>query len=878
MASRAVRCRGVESTMTAPVRRLTNCTTGGPVFVDVQDGKILRMTPIDLDDSDPEGWMIEARGRDFRPPRRTTLSPHALAQKSMVYSPKRILTPLKRVDFDHRGGRNIQNRGESGYEPISWDEALDIVAEEITRVKREMGPGSILTICGSHHLWGNVGYRFSAYLRFSNIAGMLHSVQNADSWEGWHWGGMHMWGNSHRLGIPEQYDLLEDALKHTEMIVFWSADPESTSGIYAAFESTSRRFWLKELGVKMVFIDPFFNHTAGLFADKWFAPRMGTDVALGLAVAFVWLIEGLYDKDYVSDRTVGFDEWQAYVLGESDGVAKTPEWAEAESGVPAREIRALAREWGAKKTMLAAGGLGGWGGACRSATGNEWARTMIALAAMQGMGKPGSNIWGTTQGAPADESFAFPGYAEGGISGDVEKTAAPFRLFSGMFPKGGGSRNVHDTAEGQVVPRLRIPEAMMHERLSWTGKGFCGASVESQFLKYEHPTPGYSPIGMYYRYGGSFIGTMSETNRYVKAYREGKVPFVVNQSIWFEGEARFADIILPACTNFERWDISEFAHCSGYIPDNYHEVNHRMIVLQKKCIEPLGESKSDYEIFAALSDRLGVYDEYTMGGKTEYDWVKDMFHATDLPNHITWEEFEKKGYFVVPFPKDHKSTPAMRWFAEGRKRDTPDWGPAPGDTVGMKGLQTQSGKIEFVSGSLTRFEATGNVDPERPVMGPQYIPSWEGHRTMELYEKYPLQMVSPHPRFSFHTMGDSKESWLNEVKDHRVLIDGHRYWIMRLNTKDAEVRGIKDGDLMRAYNDRGSVILAAQLTERVPSGTVHSYESCADYLPLGKPGESADRAGCINILTPKRYITPTSTAMASNSCLIEVEKWNGVRV
>jgi trimethylamine-N-oxide reductase (cytochrome c) len=190
----------------------------------------------------------------------------------------------------------------------------------------------------------------------------------------------------------------------------------------------------------------------------------------------------------------------------------------------------------------------------------------------------------------------------------------------------------------------------------------------------------------------------------------------------------------------------------------------------------------------------------------------------------------------------------------------------------MKGLQTMSGKIEFVASSLTKMDVE---DPERPVMGPQYIPSWEGHHTRDLYDKYPLQMVSPHPRFSFHTMGDSKESWINEVKDHRILVNGHRYWIMRVNTKDALDRGIKDGDLIRAFNDRGSVILAAQVTERVPPGTVHSYESCADYLPLGKPGESPDLAGCVNILTPKRHITPTSIAQAPNSCLIQVEKWKG---
>jgi trimethylamine-N-oxide reductase (cytochrome c) len=196
--------------------------------------------------------------------------------------------------------------------------------------------------------------------------------------------------------------------------------------------------------------------------------------------------------------------------------------------------------------------------------------------------------------------------------------------------------------------------------------------------------------------------------------------------------------------------------------------------------------------------------------------------------------------------------------------------------VGLRGLQTASGKIEFVSSSLTRFGKTDAADPERPPMGPQYILSWEGHRTAGLVARYPLQMISPHPRFSFHTMGDGKGSWMNEVKDHRVLKeDGHYYWVMRLSPGDAEARGIADGDLIRAFNDRGSVILAAQVTERLVPGVVHAYESCADYLPLGEPGRSTERAGCVNTLTSKRYITPTSTGMAPNSCLVQVEKWEG---
>jgi trimethylamine-N-oxide reductase (cytochrome c) len=488
---------------------------------------------------------------------------------------------------------------------------------------------------------------------------------------------------------------------------------------------------------------------------------------------------------------------------------------------------------------------------------------MISLQAMQGLGKPGSNIWSTTQGVPCNTGFTFPGYAEGGISGDVDSTAAGVRLLSRMVYKPMRPRI------NQFLARLRIPEAIMDGSTRWTGKSG-GLGIEYQFQKCKYPAPGYPGIQMYYRYGNSYIGTMCETNRYVRAYRTENLPFVVNQSIWFEGESKFADIILPACTNFERWDISEFSNCSGYIADTYIQVNHRVISLQKKCIEPLGESKSDYDIFALLAGKLGLYGVYTEGGLADLDWVRRMFDASDLPGHISWEDFFQKGYFVVPLPEDYKPTPALRWFAEGRRKDTPDWGPGTTDQEELgKGLQTTSGLIEFESSSLKKFDPG---DEERPLI-PKYIPSWEGHHTTRLYNRYPLQMISPHPRFSFHTMGDSKDSWINDVKDHRVLKeDGHYYWIIRINTRDATARGIKENDIVRVFNDRGEVICAAQVTERVAPGTVHSYESCSDYQPLGKPGESADRCGCINLLTPGRFITKHSSGMAPNSCLVEIAK------
>lgn len=845
------------------VKRFTSNTNGGPVFVYVKDGKILRLTPIEFDASDAPSWTIKARGRSFTPPRKTTISPHTLAWKSMVYSPDRLLYPLKRVDFDPLGERNCHNRGISGYERLSWDEALEMAAGEIRRLKRDYGPGAIMSGSGSHHTWGILGYWLSARLRFMNSIGFTPIISNPDSWEGWYWGAMHHWGQSMRLGAPDTYGTVEDCLKECEMVVFWSADPEATSGVYAAFEGTVRRQWLQELGVKFVHIDPYYNHTAALLGGKWLAPRPATGNALALAIAYVWITEGLYDRDYVAQRTTGFDQWKAYILGEEDGVPKTPEWQEQEAGVPAKDVRALAREWGRKKTYLAAGGKPGFGGAARCATGNEWARSMVCLMAMQGLGKPGINMGCNQQGAPLDTTFYFPGYAEGGFSGDIYNTGLSVNMYQRM-PQLPTVNTV-----SQAVPRLKLPEAILEGKCEGWAKD--SKSIEGQFRRFLYPAAGHAPVKMYYKYGGSHIGTMSETNRYVKAYRSPNLEFVLNQSIWMEGETKFADLIFPACTSFERWDISEFANSAGFSIHGYIQCNHRVIVMQHKCIEPLGESKSDFAIFLELAKRLGLSLLYSEG-MTELDWCKRLFEATDLPQKITWKEFLKKGYYVVPAPPEALRAPvSFRWFAESRPKDTPEIAPLPADYTEKwrEGLQTQSGKIEFECSSLKRFDPK---DPERPTMT-KYIPAWEGHHTAALYKKYPLQLISPHPRYSFHTMGDGKDSMVNDVKDHRLFINGYYYWIVRINAQDAASRDIQTGHLVKVYNDRGAVICAAQVTERLRPGTVHSYASSAVYDPLGKPGSSPDRGGNINILTPSRTIIKKSHGMAANSCLVQIEKW-----
>ena len=412
----------------------------------------------------------------------------------------------------------------------------------------------------------------------------------------------------------------------------------------------------------------------------------------------------------------------------------------------------------------------------------------------------------------------------------------------------------------QSIPRLWLPEAIINgkaEGYVWDGK-----SIEAQFNKVTYPKPGYSPVKMLYKYGGSMFGTMPDSNRHIKMYQSENLEFVVNQSIWMEGETKYSDLILPACTNFEREDISEWAALGGYAHHGQTQLNNRVAVFQHKAIEPLGESKSDYKIFSMICERLGL-SAYFTEGISEIDWVRRIFDSSDLPKIISWEEFVKKGYAVIPPNKKELRDPlSWNWYYEDRKKDVPEPMPLPSDYKDeyLKGIQTQSGKIEFEASSLKRFDAE---DPERPPIV-KYDPAFKVNKN----SKFPIMMLTPHPRFSFHTQGDAKDTFINDISDHRVRVDGYDYWVIRINSKDAEKRKIKSNDLVKVFNDQGAVVCAAQVTDRIMEGSAHGYESCAKYDPLGKPGESVDRGGMLNLLTPKKSQIKKAHSMGNSTALV----------
>jgi molybdopterin guanine dinucleotide-containing S/N-oxide reductase-like protein len=799
-----------------------------------------------FDETDAPSWTITAKGKKYTPPRKGTVVWHHAAEKSRIYSEERIKYPYKRVDFDPKK-RNTQNRGKSGYERISWDEALDIVAGEIKRIRETYGPAAITACTSSHHNWGLIYYKQGPMARFFRTLGYTELWDNPDSWEGRHWGAIHVFGNEPNLGSAKGA-MLQDVLENTDMVVMWSGDPYATA-MYQGQDTMVRWRWIKDAGIKLVFIDPFCNYTASMIGDKWIAPRPGTDGALAEAIAYVWLKEDTYDKYFVENRTVGFEEFKAQTLGKKDGTPRTPGWAAEITAIPAHDIVALAREWAAKHTMMHFGGS-----VERHANATESARLQVYLQAMQGWGKPGVNFFG--MGTPMNPSFTMAGYNDGW-----------WDAFSIVADKRS------ENTVTQKVYRLLLPGAILNPPVHWLGEGFCWKSIEQQFKPYTCPEPGPNgaPIKMVYRHGSSFISTMTDTNNWIRMYQSPNLEFAVNQDCWWGSETKFSDIVLPACTNYEHNDISEWGAANAYGRNSQGGGgNHRVIVYQKKCIEPLYESKSDYDIYCSLAKKLGIWEAYTEGNSEE-DWIKKVFNAYSISSCMSYEEFKKKGYYVVPLPEgfnpEAKPRITSSWFYEGRPYDEA-W--APPDPKRPTCLSTFSGKVEFVSQSLLQYFPD---DEERPPLA-KYFPIWEGYDS-ELAKKYPLQLITPHLKFSFHTNTDTASAWMDEIPVHRVIKDGYAWWPIRIHPSDAEPRGIRHGDIVKMYNDRGAVIGIAQITERVKPGVIHSYQASRKYEPLepGKPG-SPDKGACTNLLSPGRMTAKNAPGMANMSILCEICRWD----
>ena len=691
------------------------------------------------------------------------------AYRRRQYHPDRLKYPMKRIG----------KRGEGKFERISWEEALDTVARELKRVKEKYGNSALFVPYGTGS-YNNLSGSHVAR-RLMNLFGGCLGFYNSYSWACISKATPYVYGTS-RCGNQRQ-DWL-----NSKMIIMWSWNPAEMR------DGTNSNFFLKkarENGTKIICIDPRMSMSAVSLADEWIPIRPGTDTAMMSAMAHVMIIEDLYDKAFVKKYCVGFDETQMpegtkgaetykdYILGTRDGIPKTPEWAEKITAVPRNKIIRIAREYATNKPGVLYQGYG----MQRRAYGEQCVRGGAVLAALTG-------------------NIGIPGGWAGGLANQ---------------PDGGPFWTVFPSEKNPIKARIPVflwTEAVIRGKEMREKDGVTGVDRLDNNIKL-----------IYAVASNILINQHSNVNRTVKILEdENLVEFIAVQDNFLTPSGRFADILLPACTQFETYGIED-----GW---KYGEE----VILMPRIVDPPFETKSDYRICSELAERLGIKEEFTQG-RTEKEWVNwilEEYRKTRFPDVPSVDEFESSNKGV-----------------HTRRVSKPEVGLADFIKNPVKNpLPTPSGKIEIFSKRLYEM----NKPDEIPAV-PKYIQEWESPFGPEA-EKYPLQAMGHHYMQRVHSTHDNVD-WLNESFPQRVFI----------NPIDAKKRDIKDGDEVKVYNDRGTMIIPCRVTNRILPGVVD--------IPQGgwwTPDKTGiDRRGCVNVLTSERW-TPLAFGNAQHTIMVEVEK------
>ena len=736
-----------------------NCGGRCVLKLHVQGEKILRIETDDRPGDDISDPQLRAciRGRSYR---------------RRQYHPDRLKYPMKRVG----------KRGEAHFERISWDEALSLMASEIKRVRETYGNEAILVPYGTGSYSQTNGRQTAA--RLMNLFGGSLGFYNSYSWACISAATPYMFGTG--ITGNQRQDWV-----NSRYILMWGWNPAEMR------DGTNSEYFLKKArqnGARIICIDPRMSMSAVALADEWIPIRPGTDTAMMSAMAWVIITEELHDKEFISRCCSGFDQQQMpggfegkesysdYILGNFDGIPKTPEWASAVCGIPSETIRRLAIEYATTKPAMLYQGYG----MQRRAYGEQPVLGGCALAAITG------NIG-----------------ISGGWASGIALQADDGGPFWNVFPVG---RN----PVRAMIPVFLWTEAVLRAQEMGPEEGLRGTDKLSSNLKL-----------IWCVASNILINQHADVNRSARILAdESLLEFIVVQDQFLTPSARYADLVLPVCTQFEAWGLED-----GW---KYGDE----VILMPQISTPPHETKSDYQICSELAERLGIHDEYTLG-RSERDWIDwavKYYRNTRFPDIPDLESLHEMNRGVYSKPV-HQPRIA---FADFRRE--PDNYP----------LNTPSGKIELFSTRLYDMNK-----PESIPAVPKYIQEWESPFGEESL-KYPLQALGHHYMPRVHSTHDGID-WLEEAFPQRVFI----------NPVDARPRGITDGDEVLVFNDRGKMRIRCRLTQKIMPGVVN--------IPQGawwEPDkEGVDRRGNVNVLTSHRW-TPLAFGNAQHTIMVQVQKAN----
>jgi biotin/methionine sulfoxide reductase len=701
----------------------------------------------------------------------------------MVHSPLRIARPAIREGW--REG--LPRTGSDKFREVSWEEALDIVAGEIARVRQDYGDTAIF---GGSQGWssaGRVHHARTLVRRFLFLGGgCVDQVGNYSF-------GAAMFLVPRIVGtlnpVTGRVTDWPSIIKHTRLVITIGGlalkNAQVTSGGAGAH---TLEYWLRQAkaaGIEFISVSPLKSDTPDFLEARWVPIRPNTDTALLLAMAHTLLAEDRHDEAFMRRYCHGFDAYRGYLLGQTDGIAKDAEWAAAITAVPAETIRELARRAAGTRSMLKVS----WS-VQRAHYGEQPYWATIALAALLGqIGLPGGG-------------FAFGHGSANGVGTPRVQVPAP------EIP-------LPPNPAKCAIPTARISDMLLHP----------GETYEFNGRKEAYPD-----VRLVYWAGGNPFHHHQDLNRLRRGWQ--KPDTIVVHETWWNPLARHADIVLPATTTLERNDIG------GSSRDPF-------IVAMHRAIDPVGDARNDYDIFRALARRLG-YEQTFTEGRDEMDWcrwVYDTLRAAAEKQGVPlpgFQQFWAEGFVELPPPeRDHVL------FEEFRS--DPDKHP----------LNTPSRRIEISSETIARF---GYDDcPAHPTWFPPA--EWLGDKAAE---RWPIHLLTHQPPGRLHSQMDPGPT------SRAFKIAGREP--IRINPEDAARRGIRDGELVRVFNGRGSCLAAAVIDAGVMP-RVAVMATGAWYDPPAGAGEP-ERHGNPNVLTLDIGTSKLSQAPSAQTALVEIERYD----
>jgi biotin/methionine sulfoxide reductase len=744
-------------------------THWGTYRAEVEDGRVIAVHPLD-DDPDP-----------------SSMGPSMAAA---IDDDCRIPQPMVRAGYLDDRSAGGGGRGAEPFVPVTWEAAVDLAADALTRVKEEHGNQAIYA--GSYG-WGSAG-------KFHHCQSQLHRFLN-------HFGGFtgslstysfaaadviipHVIGPWRRVMVDAW--LWEDVETKTELVVSFGGIPlkngqTNLGGVgHHRLAPALRR--CREAGVDFIYVGPIRDDLADFLDAEWLAPRPNTDTALMLGLAHTLVAEGRHDTDFLDRYATGFERFRAYLMGEVDGQAKDADWAAGITELDAATIRSLARRMAEQRTLITVT----WS-LQRADHGEQPYWMAVTLAAMLGrVGEPGCGV-------------CFGYGAVNGVGGQLPP-----------FPWEG-------LAKGDNPVAVNIPLARIADMLLGPG----------QTIDYNGRRITYPDIKLVYWIGGNPFHHHQDLNRLLDAWRRPET--VIVHEPWWTPLARHADIVFPAATAMER---SDFA-CGPIDP---------WVIPMHQVVPPIGEARSDFDIFSALADRLG-YREAFSEGRDEMDWLRHLYEVSRQRASAEGIELPNFDVFWDGDPIELAPIPPRQTLVQKFRAD-PEANPLP----------TPSGKIEIFSETIASFA----------------YDDCPGHATwLEPYEWLGSKKAADHP---LHLMSNQSSTRLHSQLDNGPVsraskVQGREP--VRIHPIDAAARGIADGDIVRLFNDRGTCLAGAMVSDAVRPGVVQ-LATGAWYDPVD-PGRSGclERHGNPNVLTRDAGCSRLSQGPSPQSTLVEIERYAG---